>query len=141
MSTARSRVFAAYRKAFRARKEVFSRDALAMRESRKTIREEFGKNRHIAIADATQLEGLLSMVDEAVDFLKHGVMQAERNPQSGNFVAKVTPDHMQDIEHANVEVITPESATRLSEPPAVDSTCKSGTTAEKPIVVESSKSS
>mmetsp|Transcript_7630 Transcript_7630/g.9986 ORF Transcript_7630/g.9986 Transcript_7630/m.9986 type:complete len:137 (-) Transcript_7630:867-1277(-) len=132
-AVSRARVFAAYRKCFRTRTEVFHRDALAMTESRKTIREEFGKNRN-NVASGEQFEALISMVDEAVDFLKFGVMQAERDPKTGNYVAKVKKEHMQGIDHADVEPITKETVLKMENPVVEKSGCKS----KKPMV-ESSK--
>ena len=85
--SARARVFAAYRQCFRVRKAVFHRDELALRESRKSIREEFGKNRH-AVPTSQEFEAMIQAVDDALSFLRHSVMQAELDPRTGNYGKK-----------------------------------------------------
>ena len=37
------------------------------------------------ITDLQHFEGLLSMVEEAVDMLQHGIVRGDRNPKSGHF--------------------------------------------------------
>eukprot|EP00977_Amphora_coffeiformis_P003580 scaffold701_cov158-Amphora_coffeaeformis.AAC.8 len=82
--SARSRVFSAYRRIFRARKELFEGDHQAMMESRGAIKSEFLKNRD-APTTGEHFEGLLSMVDEAVDMLLHGIVRGDLNTGSGNY--------------------------------------------------------
>ena len=82
--SARSRVFSAYRRLFRARNELFQGDVQAMRESRVAIKSEFLKNRSAPTA-GDHFEGLLLMVDEAVDMLRHGIVRGDLNEQSGNY--------------------------------------------------------
>lgn len=83
-AAARARVFAAYRKCFRTRKQVFQNDDFALQQSRATIREEFGKNRNVA-ATGQQFDEMIKMADEAVDFLKFSVMQAQLDEKTGNY--------------------------------------------------------
>jgi len=82
--SARSRVFSAYRRIFKARKELFQGDHQAMMESRAAIKSEFLKNRD-APTSGEHFEGLLSMVDEAVDMLLRGIVRGDLNSQSGNY--------------------------------------------------------
>jgi complex III assembly factor LYRM7 len=79
----KARVFAGYRRMFRARKSLFSGDIQAMVESRVAIKQEFAKNATASGAD--HIEGLLSMVDEAVDMLTHGIVRGNLNQDSGNY--------------------------------------------------------
>jgi complex III assembly factor LYRM7 len=80
----RTRVFAAYRRIFRARKELFVGDGQALNESRVAIKTEFAKNK-AAPASGDHFEGLLTMVDEAVDMLRHGIVRGNLNQDSGNY--------------------------------------------------------
>ena len=82
--SARSRVFSAYRRIFRARKELFQGDRQAMMESRAAIKTEFLKNRD-APSSGEHFEGLILMVDEAVDMLLHGIVRGDLNQDSGNY--------------------------------------------------------
>ena len=84
MSAPQSRVFSAYRRLFRARKELFAGDVQALRESRLAIKGEFVKNRTAPTA-GDHFEGLLSMVDEAVDMLRHGIVRGDLNQDTGNY--------------------------------------------------------
>ena len=84
--SAQSRVFSAYRRLFRARKDLFLGDVQAMAESRIAIKAEFVKNR-AAPTSGDHFEGLLSMVDEAVDMLTHGIVRGDLNQKSGNYGA------------------------------------------------------
>ena len=85
-SSSRSRVFSAYRRLFRARKELFAGDVQAMQESRFAIKEQFVANRSAPTA-GEHFEGLISMVDEAVDMLRHGIVRGDLNAESGNYGA------------------------------------------------------
>lgn len=57
-----------------------------MRESRLAVREQYLQHngRPTSIPD-DEFNGLLSMVDEAVDMLKHGVVQGNLNQKSGHY--------------------------------------------------------
>lgn len=83
-NSSRARVFSAYRRLFRARKELFQGDVVAMAESRGAIKSEFVKNRS-APASGEHFEGLLLMADEAVDMLRHGIVRGDLNEKSGNY--------------------------------------------------------
>ena len=82
----RARVFAGYRRLFRARKSLFTGDDLAMRESRVAIKSEFVKNKNVT-TEGAHFEGLLGMVDEAVDMLRHGIARGDLNAETGNYGA------------------------------------------------------
>jgi hypothetical protein len=82
--SAQARVFSGYRRLFRARRNLFEGDVQAMKESRVAIKQEFVKNRGAAVA-GEQFEGLLTMVDEAEDMLRHGIARGNLNPGTGNY--------------------------------------------------------
>ena len=82
--SSQARVFSAYRRLFRARKELFTGDVQAMRESRFAIKSEFVKNRTAPTA-GDHFEGLLLMADEAIDMLRHGIVRGDLNQQTGNY--------------------------------------------------------
>jgi len=77
------RVLSGYRRLFRARKSLFTGDQRAMIESRTAIRAQFNANKYVT--DRTQMEGLLTMVDEAEDMLLNGIMRGELNPNKGHY--------------------------------------------------------
>jgi complex III assembly factor LYRM7 len=79
-----SRVFSAYRRLFRARRQLFGGDVEALRESRVAMRAEFDKQK-AAPTSGEGFEGLLTMVDEAVDMLRHGIVRGNLNAASGNY--------------------------------------------------------
>lgn len=85
-TSSRARVFSAYRRIFRARKDLFDGDVQAMKESRVAIKSEFAKNRQ-AVTSGDHFEGLLSMVDEAVDMLRYGIVRGNLNQKTGNYGA------------------------------------------------------
>jgi len=80
-----SRIFAGYRRLFRARKSLFQGDNHAMKESRVAIRAEFDKNRNVP--PGAHLEGLISMIDEAQDMLLHGFARGDLNETTGRYGA------------------------------------------------------
>jgi complex III assembly factor LYRM7 len=85
-SATASRVFTGYRRLFRARKTLFRGDVIALQESRVAIKQEYVKNAAVSVSqDPTHFEGLLSMADEAVDMMLHGVVQGKLNQDSGNY--------------------------------------------------------
>lgn len=81
----RLQVFSAYRRLYRARLALFKGDDQAMRESRTAVRAEFLKHGEAPIADSTHFIGLLSMVDEAVDTLRHGIVRGNLNATTGHY--------------------------------------------------------
>ena len=85
-AVAQARVFSAYRRIFRASKQLFAGDVQALRESRVAIKSEFVKNRAAPTA-GDHFEGLLGMVDEAVDMLRHGIVRGDLNQATGNYGA------------------------------------------------------
>jgi hypothetical protein len=88
-SATASRVFTGYRRLFRARKTLFRGDVQALQESRIAIKQEYVKNAGVSLSqtdkDMEHFEGLLSMADEAVDMMLHGVVQGKLNQDSGNY--------------------------------------------------------
>lgn len=89
-SLSSSRVFSAYRRLFRARKELFAGDVQALQASRVAIKSEFVKNRGAPTA-GEHFEGLLSMVDDAVDMLRHGIVRGDLNQDTGNYGKRKFP--------------------------------------------------
>ena len=87
MSPSAARVFAGYRRLFRARHSLFQGDDRAMRESRVAIRAEFEKNRNVP--EGTHLEGLIGMIDEAEDMLLHGFARGDLNQDTGRYGTKL----------------------------------------------------
>ena len=83
--SARSAVFRSYRRLYRARAALFRGDVRAMVESRTLAREQFQQHGVEPITDLQHFQGLLSMVEEAVDMLQHGIVRGDRNPKSGHF--------------------------------------------------------
>lgn len=84
LSASRARVLSGYRRLFRARKLLFEGDYTALAESRLAIKSEFVKNKEVATT-GDHFEGLLGMVDEAEDMLRHGFVRGKLNPESGNY--------------------------------------------------------
>lgn len=82
--SSQSRVFSAYRQLFRARKNLFDGDHVAMRESRVAIKSEFVKNK-AAPTSGEHFEGLLSMAYEAEDMLRHGFVRGNLNKETGHY--------------------------------------------------------
>lgn len=80
----RVRVLAGYRRLLRARQQLFQGDTTALGASRLAIRDEFLKNQ-TAPTDGDHFEGLLTMVDEAEDMLRHQIVQGVLHPESGNY--------------------------------------------------------
>ena len=83
MSTSRSAVLSGYRRLFRARTSLFQGDDLAMRESRVAIRSEFLKNKNVQ--EGPHLQGLIGMIDEAEDMLRHGFARGNLNENTGRY--------------------------------------------------------
>ncbi|EEC45271.1 predicted protein [Phaeodactylum tricornutum CCAP 1055/1] len=121
--SAQARVFSGYRRLFRARRNLFEGDVQAMKESRVAIKQEFVKNRGAVIA-GEQFEGLLTMVDEAEDMLRHGIARGNLNPGTGNYEIKIKPEHVEGVEHSNMEPITADVVSKM-ERPMVETTCQS----------------
>ena len=104
-SAARSRVFSAYRRLFRARAKLFQGDVEAMKESRTAIRQQFLQNK-TAPTSGEHFEGLMLMVDEAEDMLLHGFVQGTLNPESQHYEVKIKPEHTSG-DMANVPQLEP----------------------------------
>jgi hypothetical protein len=113
--SSRTRVFSAYRSLFRARKSLFKADHQAMRESRVAIKDEFVKNQ-AAPTSGDHFEGLISAVDEAVDMLRHGIVQGNLNQDSGHYEVKFEPEHVDGPDMRVVEPITEETVAKLQKP-------------------------
>eukprot|EP00559_Dactyliosolen_fragilissimus_P009844 CAMPEP_0184855698 /NCGR_PEP_ID=MMETSP0580-20130426/849_1 /TAXON_ID=1118495 /ORGANISM="Dactyliosolen fragilissimus" /LENGTH=100 /DNA_ID=CAMNT_0027350263 /DNA_START=233 /DNA_END=535 /DNA_ORIENTATION=- len=97
-----------------------------MAESRIAIKEQFQNNQHVK--DPTQIEGLLSMVDEAEDMLLHGIVRGNLNQETGNYEVKIKADHAETMTTENnvsMEPITTETGSSLGSKPNVVTT-KSG---------------
>jgi hypothetical protein len=80
----KARVLSGYRRLFRARKNLFAGDHRAMEESRLAIKAEFVKNKAVPTV-GDHFEGLLTMVDEAEDMLRHHIVRGELNQETGNY--------------------------------------------------------
>ena len=76
----------AYLHLLRASREAFRGDALALRESRKALRSAFEEKR--GVTDAAEIEASLRDAKEAVEFLRHNIVQAKRS-ERGSFVASI----------------------------------------------------
>mmetsp|Transcript_13133 Transcript_13133/g.21789 ORF Transcript_13133/g.21789 Transcript_13133/m.21789 type:complete len:128 (-) Transcript_13133:137-520(-) len=121
MSSTTARALSGYRRLFRARNKLFQGDVRALAESRLAIRAEFDKNR--IVPDASHLEGLLVMIDEAEDMMLHGIVQGSLN-ERGNYEVKVKAEHA-DTEDtaATMEPITSKTVDRMTgAPPKVEIT-------------------
>lgn len=81
----KARVLSGYRRLFRARKYLFAGDDRAMQESRLAIKAEFMKNKTISTTDHHHFEGLMTMIDEAEDMLRHHIVRGELNQETGNY--------------------------------------------------------
>jgi complex III assembly factor LYRM7 len=80
----KARVLSAYRRLFRARKNLFAGDQRAMEESRRAIKAEFVKNKEVPTV-GDHFEALMTMVDEAEDMLRHHIVRGELNQETGNY--------------------------------------------------------
>ena len=85
MSQQRAAVFSSYRRLYRARSALFKGDVKAMTESRKVVRQQYLQNGTLPIADHQHFAGLLSMVDEAADMLRNGIVRGDLNPTTGHY--------------------------------------------------------
>ena len=81
----RAAVLRSYRRLYRARSALFQGDGQAMRESRKVVRQQFLQHGTTPIVDAPHFAGLLTMVDEAVDMLRNGIVRGNLNPTTGHY--------------------------------------------------------
>ncbi|GAB5367425.1 hypothetical protein AAMO2058_001229000 [Amorphochlora amoebiformis] len=104
MAASRLRVLTAYRNLLRVRAIVFANDAPALQKTAQAIRDSFRSNLD---ASPDNVPALLKEADEAVDFLKQNVIQAEYNPETKNYTQKLRP------EHATKEDIVPQGAVPL----------------------------
>ena len=102
--SARARVFAGYRRLFRARKNLFKRDEEALRESRVAIKAEFLKNKAVA-TEGTHFEGLLTMIDEAEEMLRHGIVQGSLNDNTGHYGKRHHRLHYYEFEYCTANII------------------------------------
>jgi hypothetical protein len=127
--SARACVLSAYRRIFRARKELFMGDHQAMAELRVAIKDEFVKNQKVPTS-GEHFEALLYMVDEAIDMMRYGIVRGDLNEKTGNYEVKFKPEHTEGVEHSNVEPITAETVSRL-EKPMVETSC-AGTSKKEP---------
>jgi complex III assembly factor LYRM7 len=90
MASRKELIFSSYRRLCRARLGLFRNDTHAMRESRVAVREQYlqhnsrGSGAVAAIPD-DEFYNLLSMVDEAVDMMKHGIAQGNLNQNTGRY--------------------------------------------------------
>lgn len=127
MSSTVSKVLSSYRRLFRARKSLFQGDTRAMRESRVAIRKEFEKNRKVN--DPSQVQGLLVMVDEAVDMLLNGIVRGELNKEKNTYEVKIKKGHAANMDSNSIthlDPITAETSTNASSRPNVVVTSTSG---------------
>lgn len=83
----RATVLSSYRRLYRARASLFRGDDKAMKESRKAVRAQYLQHGEEPIADLRHFQGLLTMVDEAVDMMRHGIVRGDLNPKTGHYGA------------------------------------------------------
>lgn len=98
-----------------------------MRESRVAIRKEFEKNRKVN--DPSQVQGLLVMVDEAVDMLLNGIVRGELNKEKNTYEVKIKKGHAANMDSNSIthlDPITAETSTNASSRPYVVVTSTSG---------------
>jgi len=81
----RATVLSSYRRLYRARAALFRGDEKAMKESRTAVRGQYLQHGKEPISDLQHFQGLLTMVDEAVDMLQHGIVRGDLNPQTGHY--------------------------------------------------------
>mmetsp|Transcript_23333 Transcript_23333/g.39826 ORF Transcript_23333/g.39826 Transcript_23333/m.39826 type:complete len:138 (-) Transcript_23333:261-674(-) len=103
------RALSGYRRLFRARKQLFTGDERALRESRFAIRAEFDKNKTIT-GPPEHIEGLLSMIDEAEDMLLHGIVRGELNQDRNVVEVKIGPEHESRMDTETMTHIDPITA-------------------------------
>lgn len=84
-----ARTFSGYRRLFRARKILFTGDVKAMSESRKAIKVQFEKNKHVQ--DSSHLDELFNMINEAEDMLLNGIARGELNDNTGRYGTNLLP--------------------------------------------------
>ena len=80
---------ATYRRVLRAARDVFRGDELALRESRRALREEFEKTR--GERDPERIGQALRNADEAEDFLRNHLVQARRTKRGSYAVQLKAP--------------------------------------------------
>jgi complex III assembly factor LYRM7 len=90
MASRKELIFSSYRRLCRARLGLFRSDTHAMRESRVAVREQYLQHNSRGSAAASAIPddefyNLLSMVDEAVDMMKHGIAQGNLNQNTGRY--------------------------------------------------------
>ncbi|GAX09660.1 hypothetical protein FisN_19Lh126 [Fistulifera solaris] len=119
----KARVLSGYRRLFRARKNLFAGDQRAMEESRLAIKAEFVKNKAVPTV-GDHFEGLMTMVDEAEDMLRHHIVRGELNQETGNYQVKIKPEHTVGDDQTHVEPITQRTVEKLEKPETVE-VCKS----------------
>lgn len=112
MSATINKVLSGYRRLFRARKSLFDGDTRAMIESRIAIRKEFEKNRQVH--DATQVQGLLLMIDEAVDMLLHGIVRGELNKEKNTYEVKIKRGHAANMDSNTITHLDPITAETIN---------------------------
>jgi len=81
----RAAVFSSYRRLYRARAALFRGDTKAMKESRVAVREQYLQHGAQPIPDLQHFEGLLGMVDEAEDMMRHGIVRGDLNQKTGHY--------------------------------------------------------
>jgi complex III assembly factor LYRM7 len=89
MASRKELIFGSYRRLYRARRGLFRNDTHAMRESRVAVREQYlqhnGRVAATTMIPDDEFYNLLSMVDEAVDMMKHGIAQGSLNQNTGRY--------------------------------------------------------
>jgi complex III assembly factor LYRM7 len=88
MASRKELIFSSYRRLCRARRGLFRNDTHAMQESRVAVREQYLQHNSRGSAAAIpddEFYNLLSMVDEAVDMMKHGIAQGNLNQNTGRY--------------------------------------------------------
>uniref|UniRef100_A0A7S2XAZ0 Uncharacterized protein n=1 Tax=Lotharella oceanica TaxID=641309 RepID=A0A7S2XAZ0_9EUKA len=89
-ASTRSRVLGLFKKLLRTQKIVFERDAVMQERVTLEIRNKFKER---ANAPSEQVAEFIKEGEETDAFLREHVVQAEYNPETGNYTQKMRPDH------------------------------------------------
>ncbi|XP_053389980.1 complex III assembly factor LYRM7-like [Mercenaria mercenaria] len=83
-------VLSIFKQLHKTRKSVFNGDTYALGVVREKINEEFKSNKDVD--DTQKIEELLTLAESTEHALRTMVVQAEYNPDTGNYRANVTKD-------------------------------------------------
>mmetsp|Transcript_28746 Transcript_28746/g.40060 ORF Transcript_28746/g.40060 Transcript_28746/m.40060 type:complete len:107 (+) Transcript_28746:24-344(+) len=86
----RRKVMSLLWKLLRTQKVVFRGDVPVQTKAREEIFAAFRRNRHAA---EDQIPDMIKEAEEADEFLRTNVIQAEYNPETQNYTQKIRPEH------------------------------------------------